>query len=164
MRHDLSQLKNCGSKRGNFFTAPPTKYIRTKYNKHDTEYSSWSAKPTHTHTTHTQLRSLGSVAGPVIQATGRSEFEDGLGSGDFVCLFSRVPEGRMTAVSSRSHASCRVWARTHQSHKATRHAARGRQDQFLTMRYNTGLTAAPASPLYGSPVNRVTLCRTTHIT
>jgi hypothetical protein len=27
---------------------------------------------------------LGSVAGPVIQATGRSEFEDGLGSGDFV--------------------------------------------------------------------------------
>jgi hypothetical protein len=23
------------------------------------------------------------VAGPVIQATGRSEFEDGLGSGDF---------------------------------------------------------------------------------
>jgi hypothetical protein len=58
----------------------------------------------------------------------------------------------MTAVSSRSHASCRVWARTHQSHKATRHAARGRQDQFLTMRYNTGLTAAPASPLYGSPV------------
>jgi hypothetical protein len=25
-------------------------------------------------------------------------------------------------------------------------------DQFLTMRYNTGLTAAPASPLYGSPV------------
>jgi hypothetical protein len=28
--------------------------------------------------------SLGSVAGPVIQATERSEFEDGLGSGDFV--------------------------------------------------------------------------------
>jgi hypothetical protein len=26
-------------------------------------------------------RRLGSVAGPVIQATGRSEFEDGLGSG-----------------------------------------------------------------------------------
>jgi hypothetical protein len=25
-------------------------------------------------------------------------------------------------------------------------------DQFLTMRYNTGPTAAPASPLYGSPV------------
>jgi hypothetical protein len=25
---------------------------------------------------------LGSVAGPVIQATGRSEFEDGLGSGE----------------------------------------------------------------------------------
>jgi hypothetical protein len=25
-------------------------------------------------------------------------------------------------------------------------------DQFLTMRYNTGLTTAPASPLYGSPV------------
>jgi hypothetical protein len=72
----------------------------------------------------------------------------------FVCLFSRVPEGRMTAVSSRSHASCRVWARTHRSHKATRHAARGRQDQFLTMRYNTRLTAAPASPLYGSPVSR----------
>jgi hypothetical protein len=27
---------------------------------------------------------LGTVAGPVILATGRSEFEDGLGSGDFV--------------------------------------------------------------------------------
>jgi hypothetical protein len=43
----------------------------------------------------------------------------------FVCLFSRVPEGRMTVVSSRSHASCQVWARTHRgagSHKATRHA------------------------------------------
>jgi CRP-like cAMP-binding protein len=34
-----------------------------------------------------QLR-LGSVAGPVIQATGRSEFEDGLGSGDFVSGYS----------------------------------------------------------------------------
>jgi hypothetical protein len=32
--------------------------------------------------------SLGSVAGPVIQATGRSEFEDGLGSGDFVSGYS----------------------------------------------------------------------------
>jgi hypothetical protein len=31
---------------------------------------------------------LGSVAGPVIQATGRSEFEDGLGLGDFVSGFS----------------------------------------------------------------------------
>jgi hypothetical protein len=31
---------------------------------------------------------LGSVAGPVIQATGRSEFEDGLGSGDFVLGYS----------------------------------------------------------------------------
>jgi hypothetical protein len=31
---------------------------------------------------------LGSVAGPVIQATGRSEFEDGLGSGDFVSGYS----------------------------------------------------------------------------
>jgi hypothetical protein len=41
---------------------------------------------------------------------------------------------------------------TEGSHKATRQAARGRQDQFLTMRCNTGLTAAPASPLYGSPV------------
>jgi hypothetical protein len=28
------------------------------------------------------------VAGPVIQATGRSEFEDGLGSGDFVSGYS----------------------------------------------------------------------------
>jgi hypothetical protein len=28
------------------------------------------------------------VAGPVIQATGRSEFEDGLGSGDFVAGYS----------------------------------------------------------------------------
>jgi hypothetical protein len=27
---------------------------------------------------------LGSVAGPVIQTTGRLEFEDGLGLGDFV--------------------------------------------------------------------------------
>jgi hypothetical protein len=34
-----------------------------------------------------QQVSLGSVAGPVIQATGRSEFEDGLGSGDFVTEF-----------------------------------------------------------------------------
>jgi hypothetical protein len=33
-------------------------------------------------------KGLGSVAGPVIQATGRSEFEDGLGSGDFVSGFS----------------------------------------------------------------------------
>jgi hypothetical protein len=31
---------------------------------------------------------LGSVAGPVIQATRRSEFEDGLGSGDFVSGYS----------------------------------------------------------------------------
>jgi hypothetical protein len=28
------------------------------------------------------------VAGPVIQATGRSEFEDGLGSGDFMSGYS----------------------------------------------------------------------------
>jgi hypothetical protein len=28
------------------------------------------------------------VAGPVIQATGRSEFEDGLGLGDFVSDYS----------------------------------------------------------------------------
>jgi hypothetical protein len=34
------------------------------------------------------LTRLGSVAGPVIQATGRSEFEDGLGSGDFVSGYS----------------------------------------------------------------------------
>jgi hypothetical protein len=32
--------------------------------------------------------SLGSVAGPVIQAAGRSEFEDGFGSGDFVSGYS----------------------------------------------------------------------------
>jgi hypothetical protein len=31
---------------------------------------------------------LGSVAGPVIQASGRSEFEDGLGSGDFLSGYS----------------------------------------------------------------------------
>jgi hypothetical protein len=31
---------------------------------------------------------LGSVADPVIQSTGRSEFEDGLGSGDFVSGYS----------------------------------------------------------------------------
>jgi hypothetical protein len=31
---------------------------------------------------------LGSVTGPVIQATGWSEFEDGLGSGDFVMGYS----------------------------------------------------------------------------
>jgi hypothetical protein len=34
------------------------------------------------------LPRLGSVAGPVIQATGRSEFEDDLGSGDFVSGYS----------------------------------------------------------------------------
>jgi hypothetical protein len=28
------------------------------------------------------------VAGPIIQATGRSKFEDGLGSGDFVLGYS----------------------------------------------------------------------------
>jgi hypothetical protein len=28
------------------------------------------------------------VAGPVIQATGRSEFEDGLGAGDFLLGYS----------------------------------------------------------------------------
>jgi hypothetical protein len=33
-------------------------------------------------------RHPGSVAGPVIQATGSSEFEDGLGSGDFVSGYS----------------------------------------------------------------------------
>jgi hypothetical protein len=31
---------------------------------------------------------LGSVAGHVIQATGRSEFDDGLGSGDFLSGYS----------------------------------------------------------------------------
>jgi hypothetical protein len=31
---------------------------------------------------------MGSVVGPVIQATGRSEIEDGLGSGDFVSGYS----------------------------------------------------------------------------
>jgi hypothetical protein len=31
---------------------------------------------------------LGPVAGPVIQATGRSEYEDGLGSGEFVLGYS----------------------------------------------------------------------------
>jgi hypothetical protein len=36
----------------------------------------------------TALLRLGSVAGPVIQATGRSEFEDGLGSDDFVSGYS----------------------------------------------------------------------------
>jgi hypothetical protein len=30
----------------------------------------------------------GSEAGPVVQATGRSKFEDGLGSGDFVLGYS----------------------------------------------------------------------------
>jgi hypothetical protein len=35
-----------------------------------------------------KILKLGSVAGPVIQATGRSEFEDGLGSGDFVSGYS----------------------------------------------------------------------------
>jgi hypothetical protein len=38
------------------------------------------------------------VAGPVIQATGRSEFEDGLGSGDFVSGYSY----HMSVVSSTS--------------------------------------------------------------
>jgi hypothetical protein len=37
---------------------------------------------------HIAARRLGSVAGPVIQATGRLEFEDGLGSGDFVSGYS----------------------------------------------------------------------------
>jgi hypothetical protein len=36
----------------------------------------------------TSTMRLGSVAGPVIQATGMSEFEDGLGSGDFVSGYS----------------------------------------------------------------------------
>jgi hypothetical protein len=35
-----------------------------------------------------RLMRLGSEAEPVIQATGRSEFEDGLGSGDFVSGYS----------------------------------------------------------------------------
>jgi hypothetical protein len=35
-----------------------------------------------------QILRLGFVAGPVIQATGRSEFEDGLWSGDFVSGYS----------------------------------------------------------------------------
>jgi hypothetical protein len=38
--------------------------------------------------TNKQTNKLGSVAGPVIQATGRSEFEDGLGSGDFLSDYS----------------------------------------------------------------------------
>jgi hypothetical protein len=33
---------------------------------------------------------LGSVAGPVIPATGRSEFEDGLGSGDLYHMSVRT--------------------------------------------------------------------------
>jgi hypothetical protein len=37
---------------------------------------------------HVQHQRLGSVAGPVIQAAGRSEFEDGLGSCDFVSRYS----------------------------------------------------------------------------
>jgi hypothetical protein len=40
------------------------------------------------------------VAGPVIQATGRSEFEDGLGSGDFVSGYSYHMSVR-TIVESR---------------------------------------------------------------
>jgi hypothetical protein len=40
------------------------------------------------HRTAQNVPRLGSVAGPVIQATGRSEFEDGLGSGDFVSGYS----------------------------------------------------------------------------
>jgi hypothetical protein len=40
------------------------------------------------HTSHIFNNRLGSVAGPVIQAAGRSEFEDGLGSGDFVSGYS----------------------------------------------------------------------------
>jgi hypothetical protein len=49
---------------------------------------------------------LGSVAGPVIQATGRSEFEDGLGSGDFVsgysCHMSVVMESSLARLGSGS--------------------------------------------------------------
>jgi hypothetical protein len=44
-------------------------------------------------------KGLGSVAGPVIQATGRSEFEDGLESGDFCLVHLFVISS--TAVSSR---------------------------------------------------------------
>jgi hypothetical protein len=40
------------------------------------------------YTTRSHIIILGSVACPVIQATGRSEFEDGLGSGDFVSDYS----------------------------------------------------------------------------
>jgi hypothetical protein len=36
------------------------------------------------------LRRLGSVAGPVIQATGRSEFEDDLGSGVTFCRATHI--------------------------------------------------------------------------
>jgi hypothetical protein len=44
---------------------------------------------------------LGSVAGPVIQATGRSEFEVGLGSGDFVSGNSYHMNVRTIVVSRR---------------------------------------------------------------
>jgi hypothetical protein len=66
----------------------------------------------------------------------------------FVCFHASL--GRMTVVSSRSHASCRVWARTHRfqgSHKATRHAARGRQDQFLTFPQVLSITYLSSSSL-----------------
>jgi hypothetical protein len=42
------------------------------------------------------------VAGPVIQATGRSEFEDGLGSGDFVSGYSY----HMSVLRSQSALGC----------------------------------------------------------
>jgi hypothetical protein len=42
------------------------------------------------------------VAGPVIQATGRSEFEDGLGSGDFVSGYSYHMSALVPSSSARN--------------------------------------------------------------
>jgi hypothetical protein len=57
-----------------------------------------------------ESRRLRSVAGPVIHATGRSEFEDGLGSGDFVSDFSyhrsvrtRLPDITITMTVVKQH-------------------------------------------------------------
>jgi hypothetical protein len=63
---------------------------------------------------------LGSVAGPVIQATGRSEFEDGLGSGDFVSGYSY-------------HMSVRTWLSDHT-----------KQTKFQSQRPNVVETPVPS--------------------
>jgi hypothetical protein len=61
----------------------------------------WRRLPAKTRLHRIDVQAMGSVAGPVIQATGRSEFEDGLGSGDYwpVHLLGRqLPSARRQGV------------------------------------------------------------------